>query len=107
MMCKIYVSKDQFRDWFTNSQYANNFTSEQLSLLYKYIESLEDCDGFSPYNDDIVMIACAYSGYTEQELLEEYATEEYPDTDSLIDYLQSETSICWDSARDNFIVEEF
>ena len=107
MMCKIYVSENQFRGWFTNSQYVDNFTYEQLSLLYEHIESLADENGFSPYGNDVVAIACTYSGYTELELLEEYATEERPDIDSLIDYLQSETSICWDSARDNFIVEEF
>lgn len=107
MMCKIHVSKDQFRDWFADSQYENNFTYEQLGLLYEHIESLEEETGSNPYNDNIFLMICLFDGYTKRELLKEYATEEHPDIDSLIDYLRSKTSICYDSKQENFIVEAF
>ncbi len=107
MKCIIEVSSSEFRSWFRSSQYENNFTYEQLGLLYEHLDSIEDENGFCPYNDDITEIACTYSGYNEAELLEEYATEDMFELDDVLDYLEQQTEIIYDSDKINFIVRDF
>ena len=109
------VSVYEFREWFTGSQYQNNFNYEQLEILYNAIDQYADEDGVTPYGDDITAICCEYSGYDREELLGEgwsyeYDIKDYDEDEHLeavIKYLEENTQVYYDEAKDNFIVVAF
>jgi len=107
MKIKTEVSESQFINWFADSSRSTKFTYEQLIILYGVIDSLEDENGFSPYNDDVIAICCDYSGYDEIELLEEYADEDNFELDDVIIYLRSRTEVYYDTHKTNFIIKDF
>jgi len=42
MKIKTEVSNGEFSDWFQGTQYENNFTPKQLTLLYDYDYLLDE-----------------------------------------------------------------
>ena len=120
MKIQIEINQWDFNQWFRGSQYENNFSDAQLEILYDAIEGMEDEDGLSPFGNDITAIACTFSGYDRDELVSEYADQIDYDIDddniefdqddaidSVIEYLEQNTSVYYDSEKKDFIITDF
>ena len=87
MSIRTEVNEWEFKNYFTASQYKNNYSMEGLYTLYNYLNDLSEDIG-EDIEFDIVAIACEYDEY---ESLED-ALEEYEDINTY-DELEEHTII--------------
>lgn len=69
----IKVTKRMFRDRFIDYNRQNSFTSEGLTLLFDYLEQLEQ--DTEEIELDVISICCDYSEMTFEEFANEYSLE--------------------------------
>lgn len=69
---KITVDERMFRDKFIDYSREDNFSREGLSLLFEYLEQLEEDTG-EEMELDVISLCCDYSELTFQEVAKEYS----------------------------------
>lgn len=71
---KVTVNERMFRDMFIDYNRQDNFSSEGLSLLFDYLEQLEEDTG-NEMELDVIALCCDYSELTFEEFAREYCLE--------------------------------
>lgn len=95
-MIVTHVSRDEFKRYFANSMYRDNYSSEGLDAIY---DSLEAKNG-----NTFIDIPCIAQDFNEYESLEK-VQEDYPDIESLDDLEeQTTTLVC---SNGHLIIGEF
>lgn len=71
---KVTVDERMFRDRFIDYNKEDNFSAEGLSLLFDYLEQLEEDTG-EEMELDVIALCCDYSELPLKEFAQEYCLE--------------------------------
>lgn len=105
---KETLSETQFISRFRDIR-PENFSGPALSVLFDYLEEMEEGMG-EEMEFDPIAICCDFSELTEEEIMREYGepeTEGDDDIGDVIDRLQDETLVLPVHSEGTYIVQAF
>lgn len=111
---KTNVSRYNFKRAFVDAGREDEFSYEALSLLFDYMEQIEDSIG-EEIELDVIAICCEYSENTLLEIAANYWDRESCDNiphdeddfrDTIRDYLEANTTIVGETAT-GFVYAQF
>ena len=100
----------QFAEAFRACGRENQFSREELSILFDYLEEYEDSTG-EEIELDVVALCCDFSGRSWQDIASDYLIDvadldDDEGKDAVREYLEENTMICGET-EEGFVYQQF